>query len=429
MKELLKKIINEGNKLGYVEAGVAVQKSSELEYENELVRNVKNLSLDELRIRITLKDGRCGVSISSPEEWKKCLDDAYTLAKISNPDKDFKSIPELKKAFPVKKQFLKLISSDNLIKFSDELINSAKKYDKRISIEDISISQGNSNLFLMNSNNIYNNEESGLLSASLSVKCGGTNAFESHSSFNMFKPREIAEKASELCINSLNPKKYKTVKTSVIMDYYAFSSLVSACLVGSLSGYNVQKKRSVFAEKMGEKVMDEKITIIDNGLMENGLFTSSRDSEGVPQQKTVLIDKGVIRNFMYDTYTALKENKESTGNCGSISSRPSVEETNFIIKKGDISFEEIVKDVKNGLYVTNVIGEHTVNPVSGDFSLPVINSFSVKNGEMSFPVKDTMISGNFFELLKNVRYIGNKYRQENSVVCPVVCFDNVQAVC
>jgi len=137
------------------------------------------------------------------------------------------------------------------------------------------------------------------------------------------------------------------------------------------------------------------------------MASSPFDDEGFLRQKTVLVSGGVIQGFLYDQYTANKENRRSTGNAGrhGIKAPPSVQATNFYIPNGSFTPDELVSSLEEGLIVTDLIGLHTADSISGDFSVGAAGLW-VKGGEVVFPVKGVAISGNLMDLFKKVDGVG-----------------------
>ncbi|MFQ5814961.1 MAG: TldD/PmbA family protein [Candidatus Hydrothermarchaeaceae archaeon] len=224
----------------------------------------------------------------------------------------------------------------------------------------------------------------------------------------------IGRTAAELAKNSLGAKGIDKMKTSVILRPEAVAELLGNTLIPAFIADNVQRKRSPLAGRLGEKLFHE-LNIIDDGTMKGGLGSSGFDGEGVASQRTVLVEEGVLKGFLFDTYTGVKEGNESTGNADrdSYASIPHVDSTNFVINgRGGLS--------DTGLVVHGLIGAHTSNPVTGDFSVETRNAFL--DGS---PVKKAILSGNVYELLGNIGGLGDDVKQVFSVVTPSLEFLDV----
>jgi PmbA protein len=205
----------------------------------------------------------------------------------------------------------------------------------------------------------------------------------------------------------------------VLLGPHAFGDILESTFLSSINSENVQKGRSGLAGKIGEPVGADGLTIIDDGLLDGGLGTSKSDDEGVPSRTTTVMDDGVLKTFLYDTYTAGKENRESTGNGvrGSYSSLPQVGPRNI---RFEYPRSDVLRETDKGLYVNSIIGAHTANPITGDFSVECRNAFVIENGSKTTPIKSMMISGNIFELLKKIDGMGRDDKAVGAVVSPTV---------
>jgi len=194
----------------------------------------------------------------------------------------------------------------------------------------------------------------------------------------------------------------------------------------------VQRKQSPYHGKKGETVASEILTIVDDGTMPLGVNSRKMDGEGVPSQPTTIVEQGVLQNFLYDSYTANKDGVESTGNAlRGFDNLPTPGATNFIIKEGakggKASKDEIIGELREGLFVTDVIGAHTASRASGDYSVVAQNAFGIKNGDL-FPVKQVMIAGNMQEMLQHIEMLGDDTQQIYNVVSPSLKVSVVQVV-
>jgi len=200
-------------------------------------------------------------------------------------------------------------------------------------------------------------------------------------------------------------------RTNVILDNSVAIDFLGI-FASSFSSESLQKGKSLLKDKLGEKIISPKIHIIDSGLRAGALGSRPVDDEGVPARENILVHKGVLRCFLYNTYTAKKDKTDSTGNAarGSFSSLPSVGTTNLFIEASNsneaISKKELFSLIGKGLYIVDAMGVHTANHISGDFSLGVTGLW-IENGEIQFPVKEAVISGNILDFFNRVSAIGD----------------------
>ncbi|RLG46390.1 MAG: TldD/PmbA family protein, partial [Thermoproteota archaeon] len=196
-----------------------------------------------------------------------------------------------------------------------------------------------------------------------------------------------------------------------------------------ISALNVQENRSVYKDKIGEQVAEDYITVIDDGTLENGFGTSAVDDEGCPRQKTPIIERGVLRNYLYDNYSAKREGKESTGNASrqrlfgtpSYANQPSIKPSNLLIMPGKGNLNELIGEIKEGILVKgSLIGALHSNVLTGDFSVTSNNTFKIENGEVSYPLKPCTVAGNLYEALNSVLALGNDLRSFGNIICPSI---------
>jgi PmbA protein len=176
-----------------------------------------------------------------------------------------------------------------------------------------------------------------------------------------------------------------------------------------LNGKEVHKGTSPMAGKIGEKLFDEKITIIDNGTIDGKFASASYDDEGVPRSRNTLIEKGVLKSFIYDLKTAAQSGVESTGNASrGLFSPPEPSFTNLVIQPGETPLKDILAGIDEGIIVHDLIGLGQGNIISGAFSNPLALAFKVEKGEIVGRVKDLSIAGNIYDLLNNVAAVSKE---------------------
>jgi len=229
---------------------------------------------------------------------------------------------------------------------------------------------------------------------------------------------DVGQAAAKMAFSSLGGCRAKSGTFDVLLKPLAVAELLDYTLLPAFAADNVQKGRSTLAGRVGEKISAESLVINDDGLLPGGMDSSAFDGEGVPSQRTVLIDKGILRGYLYDSYTAGKEGVPSTGNAvrSGYTDVPSVGSRNLIV--GSPQPQDLLAETK-GYLVNGLIGAHTANPISGDFSVEAKNAFLIAPGEEAKPIRSLMLTGNFFELLKDVE-IGRDVRAIGAIVTPTI---------
>jgi PmbA protein len=220
----------------------------------------------------------------------------------------------------------------------------------------------------------------------------------------------LGKEAAHKAVRMLGARRLNTRRAPVVIDPYVVASFLGM-LAAAFSAEAVQKGRSLFAGKTGERVASNMVNIADHGARPGGVLSAPFDGEGVPTQRTSLVEGGILQGFLHNSYTAAKDGVSSTGNAvrGSFQSPPQLGSTNFYLAPGNGDPQEIVRETGDGLYLTEVMGMHTANPISGDFSLGAAGIW-IENGELTTPVRGMVIAGNILELLERVDAVGSDLR-------------------
>lgn len=219
---------------------------------------------------------------------------------------------------------------------------------------------------------------------------------------------------------SISPGKYPVIFTSKAVP------LLLQSLKRGINGKVLQKKISPLLGKIGKPVLSSSIDIFDDALLPFALATSPVDGEGIPSRRTPIIEGGVLKNFIYDLQTAGLMGTESTSSgARGYGSLPSPATSNFILKEGKVSLEEMIKDIKEGIIVDQVIGSGQGNVLMGEFSVNLDLAYKVENGKIKGRVKDVMISGNSYTMLNNILALGSESRFIGSTRTPPIYFKEI----
>lgn len=229
---------------------------------------------------------------------------------------------------------------------------------------------------------------------------------------------EIGRKAAKRAVDMLGAKGIKGGRYPVVLENTVAVEFLET-LAPSFLADNLHKGKSMLRGKRGQMVFSPAITVWDDGLLPRGWGSSPFDGEGVPRQKTPLVIEGVLGGYLYDTYWARREGLLSTGNSlrHGFKSTPTVGISNLYIEKGRMRLEELISNIKEGLFVTGILGAHMANPVTGEFSFGA-TGFGIEGGRLSCPVRGVAISGNLIELLSKVDGVGGDIRFFGRVGAP-----------
>lgn len=235
----------------------------------------------------------------------------------------------------------------------------------------------------------------------------------------------VIDKTVENTLALLGGKQVPSGRYDLLFDPFVAAEMLEL-LADALRGDQVLKGKSFLAARLGQKVGAPSLTIVDDGRLRRGLGTSACDAEGLPTQTTVLVRDGVLQGFLYDSLSARKAGKTSTGNASRASYKgfPEPETTNFYIKPGTKSPEELISGIDSGLYVHNAMGLHTVDTVSGDFSLGIMGE-RIEKGKRTHGVRGVTIAGNLLDLLNTVEAVGNDLVFTGSLGSPTLWVSGV----
>jgi PmbA protein len=228
----------------------------------------------------------------------------------------------------------------------------------------------------------------------------------------------VGRKAAQDAVSLLGARTIPTVKTPVLLTPIAAVSFLEV-FVSAFSSDAVQKGKSLLAGRVGKKVGSPKINLVDDGRLPGRSGTAPFDDEGVPTQRKFLIRDGILEGYLYNTYTAAREGVASTGNAtrGGYGALPSVGPTNLFIEEGEGTHAALLKEMNRGLVIMDIMGMHTANPFSGDFSVGV-SGLWVESGAVSHPVRGAAIAGNFLDLFNQVAGVGADLRFYGAVGSP-----------
>lgn len=248
--------------------------------------------------------------------------------------------------------------------------------------------------------------------------------------FSKFDYKELSEVAVKRALNKFGTITLTEVPKTCVIENLAFSSLLGA-MSNIFSAEAVQKNISKLKGKLNESVASSIVTLVDDPFLKDGLANSSFDDEGVPTSYKKIIQDGILKTYLYNLKTAYKDGVSSTGNGvkGSYKGTVGISSFNLYIKPSDKSFDKMIENIKEGIFITDFAGLHSgLNTISGDFSLAG-EGFYIKDGKIDRPLNQITISGNFFDLLKNIKDIANDIKFSfSSVGSPSIMVEGLKVV-
>lgn len=218
-------------------------------------------------------------------------------------------------------------------------------------------------------------------------------------------PEAIGREAAKRTVRRLGARKVGTKRVPVVFDQESAGSLLGN-LCSAVSGYALYKGASFLGGQLGKRLAPDWFTVYDDGRMPGGLGSRPFDGEGLPTRKNTVVEKGVLTSYLLDTYSGKKLGLPSTANASrSVGESPSVGPTNFYLSPGASSVDDIIRSVKDGLYVTELIG-FGINMVTGDYSRGA-SGFWIENGELAYPVEEITIAGNLKQMFRDIEIVGS----------------------
>jgi PmbA protein len=438
--DLLQYAVKQAESLGAsdAEAYAATTNESEVFIENNDVKQAKSQRTSSIGVRVML-DGSIGF-YSTNDLAKSRIRDAATMAiKVAHA-----SPKDRHNVFPgkskLKSKSLRGIYDRNAESFQTldaagmaaEMLKSAKSHDSRVSVDSGNFSAQVATHALANSNGIELKERASVFSWSImGMAIEGTeiSSFDYQvGSSHYVKDIDVYSTASEFAetaVNSLGTRKIeKSFKGEMLLTPMAANEMIEEVIAHAINSDAVQKKSSHFAGKIGKQVASDLLTVEDDATNVEGLNASSFDREGVFHRRNLVIEKGILKKFLYNTYTASKDGVRSTGNAGgSTSSPPTVSTTNFLIKPMRSSVDTLVSEIDKGMIISRFSGN--VDPVNGDFSGVVKGGRLVMNGTIKHAVKEVMVAGNVFEALRRLNGISRERKVIYDSILPYMRFDGI----
>ncbi len=360
-------------------------------------------------IRIAIECARENAKCSEPDEYSFSMPEKPNLDLKLNDD-DYDSIPVERK-----------------IELAKELESLALQFDSRIKkVRKASYGDGKTTVYYYNSNdhNFSYTSTNYSLSILLAAEESGDSQigwdFQSTRFFHQLNPKIVAVNAAGNATELLGAKPIKTKRLPVIFKNCVFAELIET-LSAAFLGNNVLRRKSLFADKLSHEIANHTLTVYDDPLHPDGTGSCPYDDEGVVTRRKAVVERGVLKNFLVDMYSAKKLGLKPTGNGirASISSLPSSGITNLIVERGALGLEEMVKTPEEVIVVTDAMGIHTINPISGEFSIGISGIYYV-DGKKVTPVTGMTVAGNMKELLKNITEVGADQKWLGNVCSPSV---------
>jgi PmbA protein len=438
-------ILAQARAAGATDADVILRQGDEFEAEVRMgeLESLKNSGSRAVGLRVFLAgaDGqRVGSTSSSdltPEGIARLVEGAVALARISSPD-PFRELPE-PGSFGAIEQELELYYEDVYSLPDKERIDYARRVEAAALAADARISNSDGGSFSAATSMKVLANSRGFLGAARSSYCGisavpiaagndGEMQRDGWSSSartiaRLETPEQVGAEAARRTLQRLNARRVPTQQVPIVFSPEAARSLISS-MADAANGDSIYRGSSFFTSKMGQQVAHSSITVINDGTMP-GLFGSSAfDGEGLPTRRTVLIENGILKSWLLNTYTGRKLGLPSTGNAArGLAGNPGIGTHNLYLPAGRLTPQQIIAEIPQGLYLTGFLGRG-VNMVTGDYSRGAMGIW-IENGQLTYAVQEITVAGNLKDIFKNITAIGNDLEFRSSTACPTLRVDGL----
>ena len=416
MEHLEKVLQSACRKSEQAEVFSASARATTVQFEANVLKQVQSRDSSSTALRV-FREGKIGFGITSGGgDWEALVDMAVETSQFGGPANfQFPSSHDYSETRIFDPEVDK-IAMDRIVEIGTQLMTRVREHTPDI-LCDVQITKGTSSVSLMNSQGGEGRYYKSFLSVGLEgILVRDTDMLWVEDSESSCRSDVVAidELIGRVTWQLEMAKKKATVSTKVLPIVFTPPGVASALLsplMFAFSGKAVLEGASPLRDKLGEQVFDRKLSLWDDATVAYRVGSYPFDDEGVSSQRLPLVANGVVTSFLYDLQTAALAGTKSTGNgrrSGGGSPSPAI--SSLVLEKGEVSFQDMVNDMKEGLIVAEVIGAEQGNILGGDFGGNVLLGYKVENGEIVGRVKDTMIAGNVYEVLKEVPCVGQEAR-------------------
>ncbi len=425
------------NEVDQAEIYIARAKGIAIKVENGVIKTARQLYDQGIGIRV-IKNKAIGyayVTSFEQSEIEKTAKQAIDLAKASTPDSDFVSLPSYNGKYPIVNgrydKNIEYANPEDVAELMKRAIDAAKIDARVYSISgEASASFGEKCILNTLGIKIYDKATQSNLYIYSTVK----EYDEMMASYEMdesriikdLNPESVGKRATEFALRSLHPKKIETGTMDLILDPMGIMDIFGTGLGRALNAEEVMYERSYLAGLLNQQIGSDILHIEDNARIDGGIASRIFDAEGYPSQQTQIFEKGVLKSYLHNSYTANKMNTMNTGNASrySYAGLPSISITNLIIQPMSGTQDDLISEVQKGILLRST-GD-TPNMVTGDLSALVSQGFYIENGEIKHPVKETLIGINMKDLFSNITRIAADVRRIGPLITPSMLVKDVK---
>ncbi len=439
--KLIEKGVRKAHELGATEVEIYIVKKLTLSL-TATGRGIEKLESGEtlaanIRIAIGRKVSSQGALISSENDLDNLIMNTIKIAKTIPEDPQWSSLPRKygyiqtydiieKRLCPPEPEMFMDIARYSLTKPSD--------IDRTVSTANVRVGGGYISRAIGNSYNDVLTSDKTSFYFIIEVKAVNGDKESSYTEYysapttKEFDIDRVIGDAVDISIKTMGAKQIETGVYQAILAPGVFAEVLSSLIVPAIRADWVQKKRSPLQGKLFNEILSQNLTIVDDGAAPNMVNTNPFDDEGVATQRKAVFDRGVLTTYLYDTYTANIDGRESTGNAvkGGLGSATYPDASNIIVLPGTSNIDSMMRDLRKGIVIYSTIGGWLSNPVNGYLNATVVNGLYIENGNILYPVKGAVITGNIYELLsKNLIAISKEVKHYGNYITPYVMINNV----
>ena len=421
----LDKALNHSKNIGINECEIVIvkKKITTVRITDSEIAEIKQNFSEDYGIRLIHDKKIASIQTTNQQDIEKAINNAFKTSSNLKARDFWGGLPHdtaLKQLDGTFDERLEKISGTEVMDIVQNMINSAN--NEKVNTITGSLNIVSENFEIANSNGLHLNEKATYISGIINAESEyGTLPVSGigHASgrtLSNFSAEQVGNDAKIMCIESINPQKIDSDNYSIIFEPYSVGELLAFVVAANFNFKTFSEKKSCFSNNFEERIAIEKLSLIDDPHIPEGIGTKSVDDEGTETKKRNLIEKGIFKNTFSNLFDSYKEGKQSSGNAsrsGSPMGRssepiPMSAPHNLKISPGDISQEDMIKDTKHGLLVGRLWYTYAVNPIKGDFSCTARSGIRIiENGEIKGPGKSVRIIHNLPTMLKNISEIGN----------------------
>jgi PmbA protein len=387
--------------------------------------------------------GFSSVSSIAEKQVLEAVEQAIKIAKIRPPDPNWVALPEPEEPSPQGATYDEKVSDldvDDTLRMCVDCCVAGGDFDKRIVNVMSMVLAASTSFAVVNTRGVEAFDRGTVFAvfADFKAKASGDEVSAGDFIYSRTLAKDlpsfavsVARRAVECLGRKALPEKYVG---PVVFENTSWTELFTSIFTYGVSASNVQESRSVYKGKVGEGVADEKVSVVDDGTLPDGLGTAGTDDEGVARRRTPVIEKGVLSGFLHNNYSAKRDNIESTGNAsrqrtfGSVAyaNQPIISPSNLILASGKGDLSALLGEVRDCVLVKgSMVGSAHSNAVTGDFSVTAGTAFKVENGAVAYPLKPCTVAGNLYGSLNAIIALGSDLKVSGNVICPSVVVDKI----